>query len=312
MPYDISIKKVALAGATGNLGSAILKELLESRLFEMTVLTREPGNHTFPAEVTVAKVDYTNLESLTEALLGQDALISAVASPVVSVQRLLIDAAVKAGVKRFIPSEFGNDTKNAETRKLPVYAAKVEIEEYLDTLAVKGAISYTLLYNGPFLDWGLRNGIFFNFKERKADIYDGGDQNFSTSRLSTVGKAVRRILTHPRETSDRAIRIKDIDVSQNQLLKLAQALTPGEEWQLTNVSTAELEKDAWAQVREGEVGPMTMLAFLARAVFAPEYGNKFERVHNSTLGITGMSEQDVEELVASIFGRKTQASCDGN
>ncbi|PBP22650.1 NAD(P)-binding protein, partial [Diplocarpon rosae] len=298
--------------ATGNLGSAILKELLESRLFELTVLTREPGSYNFPAEVKVAKVDYTNLESLTEALVRQDALISAVASPVVSVQRLLIDAAVKAGVKRVIPSEFGNDTKNAETRKLPVYAAKVEIEEYLDTLAVKGAISYTLLYNGPFLDWGLRNGIFFNFKERKADIYDGGDQKFSTSRLSTVGKAVRRILTHPRETSDRAIRVKDIDVSQNQLLKLAQALTPGEEWQLTNVSTAELEKDAWAQVQEGQVGPMTMLAFLARAVFAPEYGNKFERVHNSTLGITGMSEQDVEELVASIFGRKTQAVCDGN
>ncbi|OWO98340.1 hypothetical protein B2J93_2302 [Marssonina coronariae] len=133
--------------ATGYLGSAILKELLEPRLFEVTVLTREPGNHIFPAEVKFAKSNYTNLKSLIEALAGQDALVSAIASPVVSAQRLLIDAAEEAGVKRVIPSEFGNDTKNAKTTKLPVYAAKVEIQEHLDTLAVKGAISYTLLYN---------------------------------------------------------------------------------------------------------------------------------------------------------------------
>ncbi|CAL3962197.1 unnamed protein product [Diplocarpon coronariae] len=207
--------------ATGYLGSAILKELLEPRLFEVTVLTREPGNHIFPAEVKFAKSNYTNLKSLIEALAGQDALVSAIASPVVSAQRLLIDAAEEAGVKRVIPSEFGNDTKNAKTTKLPVYAAKVEIQEHLDTLAVKGAISYTLLYN--------RTGIFFNYKERKADIYDGGGRIFTACRLSKVGKAVRRILKHPRETSDRAIRVKDINVSQNQLLKLAQAQNPGEE-----------------------------------------------------------------------------------
>ncbi|EKD15577.1 hypothetical protein MBM_06205 [Drepanopeziza brunnea f. sp. 'multigermtubi' MB_m1] len=175
---------------------------------------------------------------MTEALAGQDEVVSAFASQAVATQKVLIDAAVKAGDKRFLPSEFGVDLRNPG-QSSSVYAAKVEIEEYLDALAVKTEISYTLLYNGlvyngPFLDWVLRNEMLLNFKERKAEIYNGGDQFFSTTRLSNVGKAVRGILTHPRETADRAIRVRDTDISQKMLLKLAQPLSPGEEWQVTN------------------------------------------------------------------------------
>lgn len=124
MPYDITIKKVALAGvrisklscwssntdwskASGYVGSAILKELLKSGLFEVTVLTRSSSNHKFPGNVKVAKVDYADLESLSAALAGQDALVSAVENKAVASQRLLIDAAVGEGVKRIIPSEYG-------------------------------------------------------------------------------------------------------------------------------------------------------------------------------------------------------------
>jgi len=37
MPYNISIKKVAIAGVNGYPGSAILKELLRSSLFNITI-----------------------------------------------------------------------------------------------------------------------------------------------------------------------------------------------------------------------------------------------------------------------------------
>jgi len=303
MPVDESYKKVALAGASGTLGSVILKELLKSHLFEITVLTRASSNHAFPPQVKVIKVDFESLDSLSAALEGQQALVSTLASLAVPSQRMLIDAAVKVGVKRIIPSEFGCNLHNAKTRTLPVYASKVAIEEYLDELAVKGLVSYTLVFNGPFLDWGLRNGMFFNFKERKAELYDGGDQLFSTSRLSTAGKAVRRILTHLRETADRAVWVKDIDVSQKQLLKLAQSLTPGEEWEVKEVDTAELEKRALGDIQKNYIGPTTMLSLLRRAIFATAYGNNFgEKVHNQILGIRGMTEPDLEELVRSIFG----------
>jgi len=157
--------------------------LLKSELFEITVLTRESSTATFPAGVKVAKVDYSNFDSLVAALEGQDALVSTVGGQAIAGQRILIDAAVKAGIKRVIPSEFGCDLKNPKARALPVFKSKVEIEDYLDDLAVKGVLSYTLVFTGVFLDMGLRNGMFFNFKDKTAKIYDGGDQLFSTSRL---------------------------------------------------------------------------------------------------------------------------------
>ncbi len=284
------------------MGSAILKELIKSGLFEITVLTRSSSTNTFPPDVRVEKVDYTSLYSLTAALRGQDALVSALATHAVPTQRLLIDAAVAASVKRIIPSDFSCDTKNPLTRKLPTYATKVEIEEYLDQLAIKGSTSYTLVFTGPFLDLGLRRGLFLDYKGRKAEVYDGGDQLISTSRVATAGKAVRRILTHPRETSDRAIWVKDIDVSQNQLIKLAQSLTPGEEWEITQVSTEALEKQAWEKLKAGEVTAEVMDSFARRAIFAEGYGNKFAYDHNQVLGIKGLTGPDLEELPRSIFG----------
>merc|ERR1711964_137173 len=82
-----SIKKVAFAGASGNLGAAILKELLESKLFDITVLTRQSSSHSFSPDVKVVKVDYADLESLTAALSGQDALVSAVATLAIPSQK---------------------------------------------------------------------------------------------------------------------------------------------------------------------------------------------------------------------------------
>lgn len=183
-----------------------------------------------------------------------------------------------------------------------MYANKVQIEEYLDELAVKGLTSYTLIFTGPFLDWGLRNGMFLDFNGRKAEIYDGGDQLISTSRLSTAGKAVRRVLTHPRETADRAVFVKDMDITQNQVLDLAQSLTPGAKWEVKQVDTAALEKESLEQIQNKEVTAMTMLGLVKRAIFAPAYGNHFEHVHNNVLGIRGITGPDLEELIASIFG----------
>lgn len=301
MTYDISIKTVALAGATGELGSVVLKELLKSGLFEITVLTRDPSTHAFPTDVKVARVDYESLESLATALTGQDALVSTLASLAIANQKLLIDAAVRAGVKRIIPSEFSCDLYNPKTRSLPIFAAKVKIEQYLAELAQKGLISYTLVFNGPFLDWGLRNGMFFNFEERSAELYDGGEALFSTTRLATAGKAVRRILTHPRETADRAVWIKDIDITQKQLVNLAKSLTPGEEWMIKEIRTADLEQASNEEFKRNESSPLTMLGFLRRGIFGKDCNGHFEKVHNQVFGIKPMTELDVKELLAGIF-----------
>jgi hypothetical protein len=47
-----------------------------------------------------------------------------------------------------------------------------------------------------------------------------------------------------------------------------------------------------------------VLNLIKRTIFSPEFGNHFEHVHSSILGIRGITGPDLEELVASIFGTK--------
>lgn len=121
-----TITKVALAGASGSLGKPVLEHLIDSN-FAVTVLTREDINSTFPDGVKAIEVDYTSEESLTAALQGHDALISTLATEVISSQDILIKAAIAARVHRIIPSEFGSDTFLEANKKLPVYFQKTAI-----------------------------------------------------------------------------------------------------------------------------------------------------------------------------------------
>ena len=72
----------------------------------------------------------------------------------VSSQFALIDAAIEAGVKRFMPSEWGwaNDTPMLEELKQRL-AEKEKVFNYLTEKCNKGGMSWTAIAAGPFLDW---------------------------------------------------------------------------------------------------------------------------------------------------------------
>ena len=59
--------------------------------------------------VQVAKVDFTDHSALVEALKGNEAVVLTLGglAELVDNSKAIIDAAIDAGVKRVIPSEFG-------------------------------------------------------------------------------------------------------------------------------------------------------------------------------------------------------------
>lgn len=71
-----------------------------------------------------------------------------------SQQELLIDAAINAGVKRFISSEFGSNTLEKKSAKLAVFARRIAAREYLEKKAAEGKITWTAIACGGFLEWG--------------------------------------------------------------------------------------------------------------------------------------------------------------
>lgn len=147
--------RVAVAGATGDMGLPVVEALLAAG-FHVTGLTRQSSRNasklpTHP-RLVVAEVDYNSISSLKAALEDHRSVVSTLASTYVGEQNPLIDAAVAAGVKRFMPSEFGSNVLNPKRNKLPVFEGKVKTHEYLKTVATKNpGFTYILICNSAFL-----------------------------------------------------------------------------------------------------------------------------------------------------------------
>lgn len=84
---------------------------------------------------------------------GQDAVISVIGGMGFGDQKDIIDAAVKARVKRFYPSEFGINGQSKAVQELtPFFAVKQEILDYLVSKE-KDGLTWTALIIGAVLDW---------------------------------------------------------------------------------------------------------------------------------------------------------------
>lgn len=300
-----AIKTVALAGATGNLGPAILSAL--STRFAVTVLTRQTSKNTFPDSITVKPVDYESVSSLTAALEGIDAVVSTLATSATIPQTNLIDASLAAGVKRFIPSEYGSDTSNPKNAALPVFAGKVSTEKYLkEKCTSESGLTYTFVITGPFLDWGLKVGFVLGTTTvddtTEWELFNGGDVPFPATTLSQIGKAVAGVLTHPAETANRFVFVRNAVITQNQLLKIAEKISEGtdKKWPTKNVDVAGLEKSAYEELgKEKPNFGAAMRNFIKVSIWGKGTGGFPEgvKLDNELLGIEEFGDKEIEELV---------------
>ncbi|KAI0002344.1 NAD(P)-binding protein [Xylariaceae sp. FL0662B] len=286
-----SIKNVAVVGASGNLGKDVLQELLNAG-FKVTVLTREGSASTFPSGVVSKKVNYQSVDSLTSALEGQDAVVSTIATAAVGGQNPLVDAAVAAKVKRFIPSEFGINTRTvAGTAIGSILQGKIKTLDYLEEKSKEYPwFTWTGVSTGLFFDWGLKFGfIGFDKGSKTATIYDSGNEPFQASNLSFIGKAVAAILSHEEETKNKYLSIASFNPTQNQILELVEAET-GEEWKVEHASTAEQEKIGLEKLSKGDYSAFSNL--LRQRVFA-DGANRAVKGADSANGLLGLEEEDL-------------------
>lgn len=120
--------------------------------FNITVISRKDSSTTFPSRVTVYKSDFSEGD-LEAAFKGQDAVISALGKDGLGEQKKLVDTAIKAGVKRFLPSEFSASTQNtAVLQLLPLFGQKAELIEYLKAKQ-SADFSWTGIATSLLFDW---------------------------------------------------------------------------------------------------------------------------------------------------------------
>ena len=148
-------KNVLIIGGSGNIGSNVLSAVSATKgQFNISVLVRNSSGATFPDNVAVFRTrdDYPESDTMP-AFKGQDAVISTISFAALGQQKSLVDSAVKAGVKRFIPSEFGADPSNERNLQVmpSFFGTKKEVLDHLRSVEGKG-LSWTVIANGPNFD----------------------------------------------------------------------------------------------------------------------------------------------------------------
>lgn len=156
--------KIALIGATGNVGARLLAEL-RRRDHEVTAIARNPAAP--EPGVTPAKGDVHDVPGLAKLLAGHDAAISAVMFHASDPAKLI--AAVKAaGVPRYLVVGGAGGLSVApgvrliDTPEFPdAYRAEAEAGVvFLDRLKAEDGLDWTFLSPSAMFGPGERTGVF--------------------------------------------------------------------------------------------------------------------------------------------------------
>lgn len=239
------------------------------------------------------------VDQLVDAFKSQDALVSALPGRPYTVHLRMIDAAVQAGVKRFIPSEYGNNTCTAAADLVPLYADKAKVVAYLKTKESCG-LTWTAIHAGQFFDWGLDSGwLDYDLKEKRVTIYDSGDKQWSTTNIRTVATAVARVLLNPDDTKNKPVFVESFTVSQRQVLGGLEKAT-GTKWGVQKMtSEAALEKAKKLDNLDHSEGLKLLILMLLYADY-PDRGADFEKDGLLSNELLGLPMEDLTEVIARV------------
>ncbi len=240
------------------------------------------------------------MESLTAALNGVDALVSTVGAVAIEAQTVLIDAAIAASVKRFIPSEFGSVTTNPKLETFPLYAPMSKVRHYLQDKASSGRLTWTVLACGSFLEFILGDSGLLDFVNHKAILLDGGNNRISSTSLPKVGQALAGILKNSEFTKNRIVRISEVILTQNGLLKIAQQLRPNIKWEISEGQTSVMLKEGLDEFNGGNFSlPVIWQIVKGTALAGDTYGSAYDETDNELLGVQELNNENLEKLVAA-------------
>ncbi len=225
-------KIILVAGGTGNLGGKIINALLEQAA-EVRIVARQnsdPGKlkRLEKLGVTIFQGNRWKVEELTNACTGVDCVVSALSGlreVIIDTQKVLLDAAVAAGVPRFIPSDYSLDftalppggNRNLDWRR--------EFHQYLG----QAPISATTIFNGAFTDLLTGQMPLVLFKFKRVVYWGNADQRMDFTTMDNTAAFTAKAALDP--STPRFLRIAGDQVSARDLAAIASAVT-GDQFRL--------------------------------------------------------------------------------
>ena len=195
---------IALAGAAGDLGGRIARALATRGATVRALVRPEMGTHeeerVAALGVTPMSVDATSVDDMARALAGAACVVSAlngVRDIMIGRQGVLLDAAVKAGVPRFIPSDFAADftktppgrNRNFDLRR--EFMARVDAAPIKATSVLNGAFLDMLGAEMPIIQRSIRRVLFWHDADQLLDFTTKDDVAAYTAAVALDDKSPR-------------------------------------------------------------------------------------------------------------------------
>jgi uncharacterized protein YbjT (DUF2867 family) len=194
---------ILVAGATGTLGSQIIRQLIDLDSVTILALVRDATPPDGPkrdlldsfrsAGVQVVEASLSDAAALERAVVGVDVVVSALqggAEVVIDGQVALATAAKKAGATRIIPSDFALDIW-AAPQKAPMFAMRREADARIDDIG----LDVLHVLNGAFMDMLLDPATagVIDLKHDAGNYYGAGDDEFDVTLIADVARFTARL-----------------------------------------------------------------------------------------------------------------------
>ncbi|KAI0041327.1 NAD(P)-binding protein, partial [Auriscalpium vulgare] len=181
---------------TGNLGAVLIDHFLDlkangsvDRVLVFTRPSSEPAtSRKYAAKgAEVVGLDYDDRAALAKALAGVDVVISTVNTAALAAQLTIAEVAKAAGVKLFLPSEFGNPTLGGQG----FLAGKANLHQKFKDIG----LPTTLVFTGAFADFIWVPFLELDIKSGKVSVGGDGNALNTFTSLPDIARFLGYILT---------------------------------------------------------------------------------------------------------------------
>ena len=197
--------------------------------------------------VTIASVDLNSGSEVTLACSGASCVVSALQGlrdVIVGKQAALLDGAIKAGVPRFIPSDYSIDF----TRFPPGENRNLDLRRNFHKRLDKAPISATTIFNGAFADMLTGQMPLILFKLKRVLYWGDADQRMDFTTINDTAAFTASAALDP--STPRFLRIAGDQLSARELAAVVSEVT-GKQFRL---------------LRAGGLGMLGALIKIARTV----------------------------------------------
>jgi len=138
----------------------------------------------------------------------------------------------------------------------------------------------------------------FNLKEHKATIFNEGKDTWSTSKLGTIGLAVKNAMLIPEKTANKYLFIDSFTVSQSQVLASLEKAN-GKKWEVIQVDAEEQKGIGLEKMSKGDFsGAMSLIRYI-NCVHG--HGGNFAEYEESANRLLSLPEQSLDEAVTELL-----------